>query len=70
MNLRITEEDYVQLCELRLALHLDSDSQTVRAEIRRAYAAEKDQLRRSRRDPNHKERLAALVDGRQLSMFR
>lgn len=69
LNLRLTEEDYEQLLELRLALHLGSDSQTIRALIRLHHAAEREAVRRVRRDPTHAERLQALVDGRQLILF-
>ena len=69
LNIRLTEEDYEQLLELRLALHLGSDSQTIRALIRLHHAAEREAVRRVRRDPTHGERLQALVDGRQLILF-
>jgi len=69
LNIRLTEEDYERLIELRLALHLPGESQTVRALIRLHHEAEREAVRRARRDPSHSERLQALVDGRQLALF-
>lgn len=69
---RLSEQDYERLVELRLALHLGNDAQTVRALIRFTSSSPKtrEALRKARRDPQHKTRVQTLVDGKQLDMFR
>lgn len=69
MTVRLTQEDYAMLCELRLVAHLSSDGAAVRALIRMHGEHAGPALRRARRDPAHKERLQALVDHRQIDMF-
>jgi hypothetical protein len=70
LTIRVSDEDYQKLAELRLALHLPSDGAALRALIRIHYTYEQRALRRARREPGHSERVAALVDHRQLDMFR
>lgn len=38
VTMRLTDEDFRMLCDLRAALHLDGDGQTVRALLRLHYA--------------------------------
>lgn len=70
LSVRITEEDYEKLCELRLALHLGSDNQVVRALIRLHHSqAAREAIRKARRDPQHADRLEAVVHRSQLPLF-
>ena len=69
ISVRMTEADYEQLCELRLALHLSTDNQTIRALIRLHYREARTAIRKARRDPTHAERLEAAVSKRQLRLF-
>lgn len=69
LTVRISEENYRQLCELRLALHLPSDSATIRALIALHHRHADPAMRRARRDPGHRERVDALVSGRQIEMW-
>jgi hypothetical protein len=44
LTMRMTQEDFRKLCELRDALHLDGDGQTVRALVRLCYASRRSML--------------------------
>lgn len=64
ITIRLSEEDYRKLCELRLALYLDSDSHAVRRVIRWHHAASKRALALVQRLPGHAKRVRALMEGR------
>lgn len=69
LAMRLTESDYAKLVELRFALRLGNDAETLRALIRLHHSeASKGLIRKLRREPGHEERVAAAVDRRQLPL--
>jgi hypothetical protein len=65
--IRLSEEDYRLLVELRLVMHATGDSHCIRSLIRLHHAHSEEarrELRRARRDPNHEKRVQALMGRR------
>lgn len=70
LALRLSWPDYQMLLELRLALHLDSDSAAVRSLIRLNHSHYKREIAKARKDPIFTERLEDLTnEARQLGLF-
>ena len=69
LAIRVSDTDYLKLCELRLALHLPSESATIRALIRLHHKHASGAVHRARRDPHHQDRVQALMNHRQLEMW-
>lgn len=70
VNLRLTEEEYDQLTELRLALHQPSDSATLRTLVRLHHMHARRAVSDLHRRVEKSDELQDALDARQLRLFR